>query len=300
MTFDDAWVPAFEDAAQVVAPSLVGPPAGGRLGRALREHSRPQRDHWRLPAARRVFLRHRLLRTRILAGARGWRSRPRPLPWGRAVPRRDAVRRVPLRPGPGAGTRSSPRSTSSRSEPVVISPVEQTQGTSSSGELRARFAVVARRPVRPGGPGVHDAGRRLPRGERGLRRRARGRRRAAGLDLPRDRRTPRRDPGRLAGRDGPGRPAVRRLRHAPGRLLRPARRLRQLGAGRVDRVPARSTPTSWPATRSASSPRCWSPTTAGSSTPPTQERLEAFVGRPGAVRARGRWRWPTGPWPRAA
>ena len=144
-------------------------------------------------------------------------------------------------------------------------------------ELRARFAVSLADPLRPGGPGVHDAGRRLPRRERRLRRRPRRRRRAARVDLaasppsgtarsasgppPRWPRSPASSPASACTRSASTTSATRRP--ARCRSCRPPS--------------ARPTSTSSPATRSASSPRCSSPTTGGSSTPPTQERLEAFV-----------------------
>ena len=73
--FSYGWTRAFDAAASVVAPSTGPPAAGRRLGRAVREHSRPQR-HDRQGRGPRSVLRNRVLRSRILAGAGGGGDRP--------------------------------------------------------------------------------------------------------------------------------------------------------------------------------------------------------------------------------
>ena len=92
--------------------------------------------------------------------------------------------------------------------------------------------------VRARGARLHDARRRLARGQRGRRRGPGRRRRAPRLAGPRHRRAPRRDPAGNAPRAGSGRAHLRRHGHVPRRLLRPARRGAEPGARRLDGVSA--------------------------------------------------------------
>ena len=124
----------------------------------------------------------------------------------------------------------------------------------------------------------------------------RRRRRAAGLHRAGHRRAARRDPGRHARASCAQVGArLRRDGHAPGRLLRPARRRRRRGPGRLDGVPPDRRPRSWPATRSGCSPRCSSPTTRGSSTPNLRAALGELPRRAGSCSRPSCSRSPTGP-----
>ena len=119
-----------------------------------------------------------------------------------------------------------------------------------------------------------------------------GRRRAARQHRPGDGGAARRDPGGLAARAGPGRAGVRRLRDVPGRLLRPAGRLEELGPGGLHRLPSGRRRRSWRATRSGCSPRCWSPPTGASSTR-RRKRGWRSSSAPGPCSGPSCWSWPT-------
>ena len=124
---------------------------------------------------------------------------------------------------------------------------------------------------------------------------ARRRSGAAGQHRPGHRGTARRHPCWVRARNGPGGPGLCRLRHVPGGLLRPARRL-QAAVPVVSTAFRPVTPMSWPAIRSGSSPQCWRWRTPGSSTEPLQRELAEFFDR-GSSSDRSCWSWLTRPPP---
>ena len=68
--FSYEWLAAFNKAAAVVAPSLVGAEAGGGLGRSLREHARSRCLGSADPHSEELLVRDGILRPRFSAGPR--------------------------------------------------------------------------------------------------------------------------------------------------------------------------------------------------------------------------------------
>ena len=94
--FSYGWTRAFDAAAAVVAPSLVGQPlVGGWAG--LYENTPDHNAMIGKAAVPGRALRHRVLRPRLPAGSGRRRDHPRPLPGPRSVHGPDGVQRRPVR-----------------------------------------------------------------------------------------------------------------------------------------------------------------------------------------------------------
>ena len=83
--FSYEWVPAFDEAASVVAPSLAGVKMKGGLGRPLREHPRSQCLDRQSPGSQELPVRHGILRTRFSASPSRGRAGHRLVPGTRLV-----------------------------------------------------------------------------------------------------------------------------------------------------------------------------------------------------------------------
>ena len=99
--FSYGWTRAFDEAAEVVAPTLAGQPlVGGWAG--LYENTPDHNAHDRQGRRPGRLLRDGILRSRLPARSGRRRDRPRPLPGPRTFHGSGAVQRRPLRRRPAA------------------------------------------------------------------------------------------------------------------------------------------------------------------------------------------------------